>query len=60
MLFRSKYDKDAQTAIRQIRDRQYPQALEGYRGEILLVGINYNKEDKNKKHSCVIERLVVR
>lgn len=55
-----KYDKDAQTAIRQIRDRQYPQALEGYRGEILLVGINYNKEDKNKKHSCVIERLVVR
>ena len=55
-----KYDKDAQTAIRQIRDRQYPQALEGCRGEILLVGINYNKEDKNKKHSCVIERLVVR
>ena len=55
-----KYDKDAQTAIRQIRDRQYPQVLEGYRGEILLVGINYNKEDKNKKHSCVIERLVVR
>lgn len=55
-----KYDKDAQTAIRQIRDRQYPQALEGYQGEILLVGINYNKEDKNKPHSCVIERLVVR
>ena len=53
-----KYDKTAQTALQQIQDRQYTQALEGYSGEILLVGISYNKENKDKPHSCVIQRLV--
>jgi len=52
-----KYGKPADTALRQIKDRHYTQALEGYTGEILLVGINYNREDKEKPHSCVIERL---
>lgn len=51
-----KYDKTAQSALQQIKDRQYTQALEGYSGEILLVGINYNKEEKTKPHSCVIEK----
>ncbi len=49
-----KYDKTAETAIQQIKDRKYTQALEGYAGEILLVGINYDKE--KKEHDCVIER----
>lgn len=48
-----KYDKTAYAAIQQIKDRRYTQALEGYAGEILLVGINYDRE---KAHSCVIER----
>ena len=52
-----KYDKTADTAIRQIKDRQYTQAFDGYRGEILLVGINYNSGDKDKPHSCVIEKI---
>ena len=52
-----KYDKTAVTAIRQIKDRQYTQALEGYTGEILLVGINYDRNRADKPHSCVIERL---
>jgi len=34
-----KYDKTAQSALQQIKDRQYTQALEGYSGELLLVGI---------------------
>lgn len=51
-----KYDKDARTALRQIKERHYTQAPERYTGEILLVGINYDKDDKNKPHSCVIER----
>ena len=51
-----KYDKTAYAAIQQIKDRHYMQALEGYCGEILLVGINYDKESKDKPHSCVIER----
>ena len=50
-----KYDKTADAAIQQIKDRQYTQALEGYNNEILLIGINYNKD--NKSHSCVIEKI---
>ena len=33
------------------------QALEGYTGEILLVGVNYNKDNPVKPHNCVIERV---
>jgi len=50
-----KYNR-TDAAIRQIKERRYIQALEGYTGEILLVGINYDKENANKPHSCVIER----
>lgn len=53
-----KYDKSADTAIRQIKDRHYTQALENYVGEILLVGVNYDRDSENKPHSCVIERVV--
>ncbi len=52
-----KYGKTAHTAIQQIKDRQYTQALEGYAGEILAVGINYDRDNANKPHSCVIERM---
>lgn len=52
-----KYGKSADAAIQQIKDRNYTQALEGYTGEILLVGINYDKENGDKPHSCVIEKL---
>ena len=58
MVVELKYDKSADTAIQQIKDRRYTQALEGYSGEILLVGINYDKDSENKQHSCVIEKLV--
>lgn len=50
-----KYDKGAETAIQQIKDRNYTQALAGYGGEIVLVGIDYDKE--SKAHGCVIERV---
>lgn len=36
-----------------------PQALEGYSGEILLVGANYDKDSENKPHSCVIEKMTL-
>ncbi|MCM1183483.1 MAG: ATP-binding protein [Roseburia sp.] len=54
-----KYDKTADAAIRQIKDRRYTQALEGYSGELLLVGINYDRDNGNKPHSCVIERVTI-
>ncbi|MDE6516275.1 MAG: PD-(D/E)XK nuclease domain-containing protein, partial [Acetatifactor sp.] len=53
-----KYDKSVETAISQIKDRRYTQALEGYFGDVLLVGVNYDKDNVNKPHSCVIEKLV--
>ena len=52
-----KYGKTAESAITQIKNRHYTQSLERYAGEILLVGINYDKENKDKPHSCVIERV---
>ncbi|MDE7477806.1 MAG: PD-(D/E)XK nuclease domain-containing protein, partial [Lachnospiraceae bacterium] len=52
-----KYDKTADTAIQQIKDRHYTQALENYTGEILLVGINYDRDNADKPHSCVIEKM---
>ncbi len=51
-----KYDKNAYTAIQQIKEKHYTQALENYSGKILLVGISYDK--KTKKHSCIIEEHV--
>lgn len=50
-----KWDKGADAAIAQIRKRQYPESLRSFSGEILLVGIDYDK--KTKEHTCVIERL---
>ncbi len=48
-----KWDKSAEAAVAQIRKKQYPESLREYSGEILLVGIDYDK--KTKEHSCVIE-----
>ena len=49
-----KYDKDTQAAISQIKKRNYPQQIAEYTGDILLVGINYDKNTKH--HECQIER----
>ena len=53
MVVELKYDRSAEGAIRQIKEKRYAKALESYSGNLLLVGINYDKE--RKKHSCVIE-----
>lgn len=53
LLVELKWNHDAKTAIKQIKDKQYPATLKKYVNEVLLVGINYDK--KSKKHSCVIE-----
>ena len=50
-----KYDKDAETALDQIKSKKYTESLKSYKGEILLVGINYNKQ--TKKHECIIEKI---
>lgn len=56
MIIELKYDQSAETAIKQIKEKRYAGALKGYAGKILLVGVNYESEGKDKKkHSCVIE-----
>lgn len=51
-----KWNKDAETAIKQIKEKKYPDAIKDYTGNILLVGINYDK--KTKEHSWRIEKCV--
>lgn len=48
-----KWNQSAGTAIRQIHNKEYPQPLQKYTGNILLVGINYDRKSKN--HQCMIE-----
>ena len=50
-----KWDKSAETAIDQIKQKKYADCLKDYSGEILLVGINYDKADK--RHTCKIEKI---
>ena len=42
-----KWNKDAVGAIAQIKEREYCQSLEEYHGNLLLVGVNYDKKHRN-------------
>ena len=55
MIVELKYDKSAEGALEQIKKKHYTDCLKDYSGEILLVGINYHKDDKC--HTCKIERI---
>ena len=54
MIIELKYDKDSETAITQIKNKNYPKVFENYLDNLLLVGVNYDKE--TKVHECVIEK----
>lgn len=49
-----KWNRNAHTALQQIEDKKYPSSVLNYTGDILLVGINYDKE--SKEHQCVIKK----
>ena len=55
MVVELKYNKSADTAIKQIKEKRYQGALTGYSDKILLVGISYEADGSDKKHTCVIE-----
>ncbi len=55
MVIELKYDQTAESAIDQIKKKKYTSVLSDYRGELLLVGIAYDK--KTKKHTCRIEKI---
>lgn len=54
MVVELKWNKTADSAIAQIKNKKYPDALQGY-NKMLLVGINYDKD--SNEHECVIEEF---
>ena len=50
-----KWDKTARGAITQIKEKEYCRSLEEYHGNLLLVGINYDR--KTREHTCCIEEM---
>jgi hypothetical protein len=55
MVVELKMNQSAESALAQIKERRYVEALPGYDGKILLVGVNYDKDTKN--HTCEIEEI---
>lgn len=53
-----KWNQSADGTISQIKNRRYPEAVKGYGGEILLMGISYDRNAPagKQKHQCRIEK----
>ena len=52
-----KWNHGADTAISQIKRKEYPQVISDWgAGEMILVGISYDR--KSRQHGCVIERVM--
>ena len=58
LLIELKWNQSARSALEQIHDRRYPEAVREYGGEVLLVGISYDKNAPagKRKHQCKIEK----
>ena len=54
MIVELKWGHSAKEAVEQIKRKDYLDCLQNYHGEVLLVGLNYDKE---KRHTCKIERV---
>ena len=57
MVIELKHNKCAESAIDQIRNKQYFEPLRDYKGGLLFVGVNY--DEKEKTHECRIEEFTV-
>lgn len=57
MIIELKWNTTAEGAIRQIKSKEYPASLMNYHGNLLLVGISYDK--KSKEHECRIELMPI-
>ena len=55
MVVELKGDASADGALAQIREKKYADSLKDYKGNLLFIGINYDK--KTKKHDCQIEKI---
>ena len=54
LLMELKYNDEVDSAIKQIKEKRYTGRLTHYMDNLLMVGINYDKQTKT--HSCVIEK----
>jgi hypothetical protein len=54
LLIELKWNRSAQGAIQQIKEKKYTDWIESYTGDILLVAINYDR--KKDLHECIIEK----
>lgn len=57
MVIELKWNDSEQSALNQIKNRDYPEMLKGFSGTILLVGINYDRG--SKIHGCRIEKVAL-
>ena len=55
MIVELKWNQNAAAAIQQIMEKKYPESIRNYTGDILLVGISYDKE--SKQHQCKIKDM---
>ena len=56
MIVELKRNRCAESAMDQIKQKQYFDSLSRYQGDLIFVGINYDENDKT--HSCKIERFI--
>ena len=61
LLVELKYNQNADTALEQIQRQKYPSRLEQYKGNLILVGISYDRSadpaaPNFKHHSCKMIR----
>ena len=57
ILIELKYNRNADSAIKQIKEKRYTGKLLDYADNLILVGINYGK--RSRKHTCKIERVTM-
>ena len=55
MIIELKRNDCVESALKQIREKQYFASLEHYSGNLLFIGINY--DEKEKTHTCKIEEF---
>ena len=55
MVIELKWNRNAEAAIAQIKQKKYCESLKEYQGNLILVGVDYDK--KTKVHNCRIENI---
>ena len=55
MIIELKWEQTAGIALEQIKERGYVKSLKDYHGQVLFVGVNYDKQTKN--HECRFETI---